>query len=141
EAIKPVDDLARLADSIRQRLAAIAAAYAKLGLKPEPPPPTRETYSKFADPVDELFTRLSRMDTPLKLLEGLIIPKTMKGAREAWVFVFVLLLMGTLIAMAGGEWPALVGALAAGAALAALLRMGLVQLSRTQLERYYIPLT
>ena len=68
----------------------------KLGLKPEPPPPTRETYSKFADPVDELFTRLSRMDTPLKLLEGLIIPKTMKGAREAWVFVFVLLLMGTL---------------------------------------------
>ena len=50
---------------------------------------------------------------PLKILEGLIIPKTMKGAREAWVFIvpLILSLVGIAIVMdtsrprASPAWP------------------------------------
>ena len=34
------------------------------------------------------------MEPPLKLLESLIIPKAMKGGREAWVFILVILPAG-----------------------------------------------
>ena len=33
------------------------------------------------------LSRLDGWNQPIKMLEGLIIPKTMKGAREAWVFL------------------------------------------------------
>ncbi len=82
-----------MADELRERLAAVAADYAKFGLNPEPPIASEENYSKFEDPVDELFNRLARMDAPLKLLEGLIIPKSMKGGREAWIYIVVIGLM------------------------------------------------
>ena len=68
----------------------------KFRLDPEPPAPAPESYDKFNDPGDELFTRLARMEQPLKLLEGLIIPKSMKGAREAWIFIVLVVLMAGL---------------------------------------------
>ena len=116
-----MSDAVEVADGFRDRLATLAAEYGKFKLVPDLPAPSRESYSKFTDPVDELFNRLGRMEPPIKILEGLIIPKTMKGAREAWVFI-VPLLVGVGIAIvlelpaaghcrpgrdrAGGRWPA-----------------------------------
>src|SRR5262249_13771592 len=137
--MKPIDDLAQIADANRRRLATIAADYAKFRLDPNAPTPALETYSTFADPLAELFTRLTRMDTPLKLLEGLIIPKTMKGGREVWIFILVILLIASLAVMAGGGVAGLGGGVAAGAALAVLLRMSLAKLCKNQLEHYYVP--
>ena len=140
EAIRPVDDLARLADSHRSRLASIAADNPKVRLDSESPPASREDLTRFDDPLDELFHRLSRMEAPLKLIEGLIIPKLMQGAREAWVYIVV---AGGLIGMgllAGGGAAGIGGGIAAGAAAAVLLRIWLLKLSKQQLERLYIPL-
>jgi S-DNA-T family DNA segregation ATPase FtsK/SpoIIIE len=140
EKSKPINDSAALADSYRERLAIVAADYRKFGLDPEPPAPTAESYDKFDDPGDELFTRLSRMETPIKLLEGLIIPKSMKGGREAWVFI-VLIALAAVLAIAVGAEGTLIGAAAVvGAVLAFLLRMWLVKLCKAQLERLYLPL-
>ena len=66
EKTKPIEDSAGLADSIRNRLAALAADYTKFKLDPEPPAAVSESYEKFDDPGDELFTRLTRMDQPLR---------------------------------------------------------------------------
>ena len=118
----------------------LAADYAKFRLDPEPPAPTEEDLTKFDDPVDELFTRLSRMEPPLKLLEGLIIPKSMKGSREAWVFILVIGRSSGSPSLAGGGAAGIGGGVAAGAASAVLLRIWLVKLSKTQLERLYLPL-
>jgi S-DNA-T family DNA segregation ATPase FtsK/SpoIIIE len=138
---KPIDDSARIADSHRKRLAFLAAEYTKFRLNPEPPAKARESYEKFSDPGDELFTRLTRMEQPLKLLEGLIIPKSMKGAREAWVFIVVIVALVASVLALGLE-PSLIGAAAfVGAVLAFLLRTWLVKLSKTQLQRLYTPLT
>src|SRR5205814_2209290 len=63
---KPLDDSAGLADSIRHRLGALAADYRKFGLDPEPPAPLPESFDKLDDPGDELFNRLTRMETPLR---------------------------------------------------------------------------
>ena len=104
EKSKPIEDSAHLADSIRERLAFLAAEYRKFGLDPDPPAAVSESYEKFDDPGDELFTRLARMDQPLRLLEGLIIPKSMKGGREAWVFILLMSIFGGLgFWLAGGH--------------------------------------
>ena len=66
EKSKPIEDSASLADSIRNRLAILAADYKKFKLNPDPPAAVSESYEKFDDPSDELFTRLTRMDTPLQ---------------------------------------------------------------------------
>jgi S-DNA-T family DNA segregation ATPase FtsK/SpoIIIE len=139
-AIRPVDELVQLADSHRERLAALAADYSKLRLNPEAPSPSREDLSKFEDPVDELFNRLNRMEAPLKLLEGLIIPKLMKGTREVWLHVIVVGTVVGLAAMAGGGAAGIGGGIAGGAALAVLLRTWLIKVSKDQLERLYLPL-
>ncbi len=90
--------------------------------------------------MNELFNRLARMETPLKLLEALIIPKSMKGRREAWIYIVVIGLIVGVAAMAGGGAAGIGGGVAAGAALAVLLRIWLVKLSKNQLERLYLPL-
>ncbi len=140
EAIRPINDLAQLAESHRNRLAAIAAANSKARLNPEPPAPSEEDVAKFDDPIEEVFHRLSRMEAPLKLLEGLFIPKLMQGSREAWVHAVVLGAMLGIGVMAGGGVAGIGGALAAGAAVAVLLRIWLLQLAKVQLERLYTPL-
>jgi S-DNA-T family DNA segregation ATPase FtsK/SpoIIIE len=139
-ATKPVLDLVRMADEHRGRLAAVAAGYAKFSLNPEAPIASEENYAKFEDPVDELFNRLARMEVPLKLLEGLIIPKSMKGGREAWIYIVVIGLMVGIAVMAGGGAAGIGGGVAAGAAVAVLLRLWLVKLAKGQLERLYLPL-
>ncbi len=80
------------------------------------------------------------METPLKLLEGLLIPRSMKGNREAWIFIVVIGLMLVIGGVVGGGLAGVGGGAAAGAACAVLLRIWLVKLSRGQLERLYLPL-
>ena len=142
EAIKPVLDLAaarrlpsRAARRDRRRLRQAASSTRSR------PPPTEEDLAKFDDPLDELFNRLSRMEAPLKLLEGLFIPKLMKGAREVWVHILV---VGALLGIArpgrrrrGGDRrrPRRRGGLGRPAPHLAASR-----LSKDQLERLYLPL-
>src|SRR5271157_4097729 len=140
QALQPLSDAVKVSDGFRDRLATLAAKYAKFQLAPDLPAPSRELYSKFTVPVDELFDRLRRMEPAIKILESLIIPKTMKGAREAWVFIVPLLLcVGIAIVL---EMPAasIAGLAVTGLAVGGLLRIWLVQLSRTQLQRLYNPL-
>jgi len=140
DKIKPIDDMALTADSYRERLALVAALYTKFRLDPEPPQPVQETYTKFDDPEDELFTRLSRMNGPLTLVEKLLIPKVMKGAREAWVYMLLIVpLAGAAFAMEM-DWSYIGIAAVIGGVLGFLLRTWLVKLSKTQLERLYVPL-
>ncbi len=137
---RPIQDAVEILDSCRHRLAQLAADYAKFGLDPTPPPSSRESYDKYAEPVDELFERLSRMQQPLKLLERLIIPRSLAGAREAWVYVSTAALGGVL-----GLWSGLGGTSAlvlvgVGLAIGLALRMKLVELAKHQLLRLYDPL-
>ncbi len=142
ERRKPIDDMALTADSYRERLASVAGEYSKFRLDPEPPQPVSETYSKFDDPEEQLFTRLSQMDGPLKLLEKLLIPKIMKGAREIWVYLLFILPLAGGAAYATDMDMSYVGIAAViGGVLGFLLRTSLVKLSKTQLERLYTPLT
>ncbi len=133
EKTKPIQDSAAMANAYRERLAVLAADY--------PPEPTRESYERLNDPGDELFTRLARMEPPLRLLEGLIIPKSMKGARETWVFLFVILpLVGIASALGLTDGTQLGAVVVVGAALAVALRMWLIKLSQSQLQSRYMPL-
>ena len=71
------------------------------------------------------------MEPPLKLLEGLIIPKSMKGGREAWVFIFVIVPLVGLAWSMGLDATGMIGAaVVVGAVLAFLLRTWLVKLSQ-----------
>jgi hypothetical protein len=137
---KPIRDAVEILDSYHRRLAALAADYSKFGLDPAPPIPTRGSFEKFAEPADELFERLSRMQQPLKLLERLIIPRTLAGAREAWVYVSTAAVGGLI-----GVWSGLGGTSAivltvVGLAIGLALRMKLVELAKQQLLRLYDPL-
>ena len=141
EKSKPIEDSAAHADSIRNRLAILAAEYKKFKLDPDPPSAVSETFDKFSDPTDELFTRLTRMDQPLGLLESFYIPRSMKGGREAWVFILLISLFAGLGMLIEGGVTGLGVGVVLGAVLAFLLRTWLVKLCKVQLERLYTPLT
>jgi DNA segregation ATPase FtsK/SpoIIIE, S-DNA-T family len=140
-AKKPVTDALDLAKSYRDRLHTIAESYRKFGLDPEIPAASRESYAKYANGTDELFTRISRMSEPLKLLEKLVIPKSMKGANEAWVYITMVVIALTLAGMFGADLTVTAILAGVGLVLALALRMWLVNLSKFQLERLYKPLT
>ena len=57
--MQPMSDALEVSDGFRDRLATVAAEYGKFKLEPDLPGPSRESYSKFTDPVDELFNRLA----------------------------------------------------------------------------------
>ena len=141
EERKPIDDAARLTQSFRARLDALAVDYRKFGLADPPTAPTRETYDKLADPVDALFDRLTKIEKPLKLLEGLIIPKALKGYRFLWLFVIVFLLFVypavQVLDGASGTATAAAVALALGFAL----KTWLYALSKAQVSRLFVPLS
>jgi hypothetical protein len=140
QALKPVHEAGQIADAFGERLAVLARDYAKFKLNPDPPAPTRETYTKFEKPGEEVFDRLAKMEPPLKILEGLIIPKLLKGAREAWVFIVPVVVCVSLALALSLELPGIAGLSVAGLALGGLLRTWLAQLARAQLVRLYNPL-
>ena len=83
EKTKPIDDSARLADAYRERLAVPRRRLPQVQAQSRSPRSRRASRTTgSAIPSDELFTRLARMEPPLKLLEGLIIPKAMKGGAK-----------------------------------------------------------
>jgi len=139
-ALKPLQDAAAILVGYRDRLDKLASDYVKFGLDPELPPATRESYDKYDDPVDELFDRLSRMGAPLRLLERLIIPRSLRGANEAWVYVSTALL-GAFLGLALGADSTVVLVLAGvGLSLGLALRIKLIALAKDQLHRLYDPL-
>src|SRR5271166_1399493 len=140
QALQPLSSALEVSDGFRARLATVAAEYAKFKLVPDLPAPSRESYSKFTEPVDELFKRLGRMEPTIKILEALIIPKTMKGAREAWVFIVPLLVCAGIAIEMELQAAGIAGLAVTGLAVGGLLRTWLVQLSKTQLQRLYNPL-
>ncbi len=141
EALKPIAENARIADEIRSRLSALADVYhKKFAIKAEPPPPSRETYAKFEKPDDEVFTRLAKLEHPLKLVEGLIIPKMLKAANEVWVILFGVAALVIPIAFVSLDPTTLGVAAVLGLALGVGLRVWLLNLSKAQLARVYNPL-
>ena len=141
EALRPIDENSRISDEIRTRLATLAAAYQKkFGLKSEPPAPARETYAKFEKPDDEVFTRLAKLEQPLKLVEGLIIPKMLIGAKEIWVILFGVLLLVVPAAFFSLDATTLGIAAAIGLGVGVGLRFWLLNLARSQLACVYDPL-
>ncbi len=140
QALQPLSSALEVSDGFRARLATVAAEYGKFKLVPDLPGPARESYSKFTEPVDELFKRLGRMEPTIKILEGLIIPKTLKGAREAWVFIVPLLVCVGIAIVLEMQAAGIAGLAVTGLAAGGLLRTWLVQLSKTQLQRLYNPL-
>ena len=141
EERKPIDDAARLAQSFRARLNVLAADYQKFGLADPPTAPTRESYERLGDPVNALFDRLTKVEKPLKLLEGLIIPKALKGRRFLWLFViFFLLFVYPAVLLFDGTTGAVVALVAAlGVGFAA--RTWLYALSKAQVGRLHAPLS
>ena len=65
DALKPLSDAVQVSDGFRERLAKLAADYSKFKLAAELPPPSRESYDKFTEPVDEVFNRLGGWNPPL----------------------------------------------------------------------------
>jgi DNA segregation ATPase FtsK/SpoIIIE, S-DNA-T family len=139
ESLRPLNNAAGIIESMRARLATMFQDYRKFGLVEPPAAPTRESY-RTDDLVGLLFDRLGKLEPPLKLLEGLIIPKAMKGIRWLWVFyVPFLILVYPLVLV-------LDGTLGVGVAALASLVIGLVfrvhgfALCKTQLSRLYDPI-
>lgn len=140
EAYRPIQEAARAADSARERLAHLSETYAEFGLSGEAPPPTRENLGRLQDPGFELVTRVTRIAPSLTLLEGLIIPKSIRGARKAWVFVAAAALLSGGAVLAGLGNVAIGVAAVFGLGLGFVLVIWLRELSRSQLTTLYMPL-
>jgi len=141
EARKPIDDAARLVEGRRERLAALYEDYRHFGL-PEAPtnPSVTRGQHKVEDPLGKAFDRLQKLEPNLALLEGLAIPKAMKGQGYLWIFpVLAVLLFPPALYLFG---PAV--GLPVAFALVALggygLKLQLVKLSRLQVAKLYYPL-
>ena len=141
-ARKPVDDASKLIDSRKARLAALFEDYKHFGL---PEPPTLATVSRGAhkteDPLGKVFDRIQKLEPNLAMLEGLVIPKAMKGKGFIWIFVVLpLLLLLPMIYLLGPQ----IG-LAVTAVLTVvggyLLKIQLYTLSRNQVGKFYYPIS
>jgi len=137
-ARRPIEDASKINESYRIRLAMLFEPYRKFGLAEPSTTPTRETY-KFDNPVDVLFDRLTKVEKPLKFVEGLIIPTAMKGSRPIWLFVLsFLILVGPLVWLQG-EVYGIVGSVCAAIAIGFLLRRWLYGLSKQQVILNFNP--
>ncbi len=138
EERRPIDDASRLTATMYERLALIFADYQKFGLVEAPKTATRETY-KFDDPAGTIVERLARGEPALKLVEGLFIPRALKGKRSIWIFVVVFLILAyPFWAIVGGP-IGLVVALALAGVAGFLLRRSLFQLAGKQVGTLYYP--
>ena len=139
---KPIDEAARLVESRKARLAALFEDYKHFGLPEAPTAPTPTRGSQKAEaPLDKVFDRLQKLEPNLELLEGLAIPKSMKGKRFFWLFpiLFVLLVVPAILLTNPGVglpvafWLAIIGGY--------VLKVQLYKLSRVQVSKHYYPLT
>ena len=139
-AIRPLSDATGIVESMRARLAVLFRDYQKFGLVAPPDTPTRETYRK-DNPVGLLFDRLGKLEAPLKLLEGLVIPKAMKGMRWLWVFVVPFLLLVYPLVMAFDGVVGVAVAAVTAIALGIVLRVQIFKLCKYQVNQLFDPLS
>ena len=141
-ARKPIDDAARLIESRKARLAALFEDYKHFGLPEAPtsPTPTRGQHKTEA-PLDKVFDRLQKLEPNLALLEGLVIPKSMKGKRFLWLFAILFLVPVVPLILAAGPSVGLPLAIGLAAVGGYLLKIQLYKLSRVQVGKLYYPLT
>ncbi len=139
ERIAPINNSLKIVESMRDRLAAVFADYAKFGLDEPPTTPTRETY-KTDDLTGLLIDRLAKLEPSLKLLEELFIPKSLKGRRFLWIFIVIaVLVVVPSLLLFGADYPIL-GALIVAIALGFAAKIQMYKLAKTQVSRLYYPL-
>jgi S-DNA-T family DNA segregation ATPase FtsK/SpoIIIE len=134
----PIDKAMKIAASMHARLEYLYYDYKQFGLDEPPTTPTRETY-RGEDLAGQLFDRLSKVEPSLRLVEGLIIPKVMKGRGDVWLFILVFLLLIYPCYMVA-EWTGLGIAAAGTLVFGYLLRRWVYKLSRKQVARFYYPI-
>ena len=141
EARKPVDDATRLIESRRDRLAVLFEDYRHFGLPEAPtlPTPTRGGH-KVENPVDKAFDRLQKLEPNLRMLEGLVIPKSMKGKRFLWLFAILFVVPVVPLILALGPQVGLPVAVGVAAIGGYLLKVQLYSLSRNQVGKLIYPL-
>jgi S-DNA-T family DNA segregation ATPase FtsK/SpoIIIE len=140
-ARKPIDDAFRLIESRKGRLAGLFENYRHFGL---PEAPTATTTARGArkteDPLDKVFDRLQKLEPNLAMLEGLVIPKAMKGKRFVWIFVILLLVLIVPSFLGLGPIYGPIFAFSVAGVGGYLLKIQLFNLSRTQVGKFYYPL-
>ena len=139
-ARKPIDDATQLIRSRQDRLATLFEDYRGFGL-PEAPnlPTTSRGDRKAEDPLGKVFDRIQKLEPNLKLLEGLFIPKAMKGRGWLWIFVVLpILLVGPMIYLFQAQigLAVTIGASAIGGYL---LKVQLTKLARDQVAKFFYP--
>ncbi len=141
-ARKPIDDAVRLISGRKERLATIFDNYHHFGLAEAPTAPTvARGARKTEDPLDKVFDRLQKLEPNLIMLEGLIIPKAMKGKRFIWIFVVLLLILVVPSILVLGPGPGLAVGFGVAGVGGYLLKVQLFKLARTQVGKFYYPLT
>ncbi|WP_435008099.1 FtsK/SpoIIIE domain-containing protein [Tundrisphaera lichenicola] len=139
EARKPVDEALKLIESRKARLDAIFEAYRRLGL-PEAPTAASRMSDRSDDSIDKVFDRLHKAEPNLVMLEGLVIPKLMKGRGYLWIIAGLFALLVAPLIWLQGVAIGLPVALAIAAVGGFFLKMQLQKLARTQVGRFYYPL-
>ena len=135
---KPIDEAARLLESRRARLDALFADYRQFGLPEPPTAPTRGAYRP-DDAIAKVFDRLHKLEPNLAMLEGLAIPKLMKGKGQFAVLVVPFALAVLPLIWLQGPAVGLPVAVAVAAVVGFFLRSRLRTLSRTQVGKFYYP--
>jgi DNA segregation ATPase FtsK/SpoIIIE, S-DNA-T family len=140
-ARKPIDDAFKLIEARKDRLAALFEDYRHFGLPEAPtaPTPTRGS-AKTEDPLGKVFDRLQKLEPNLAMLEGLAIPKAMKGRRFIWLFVILFLLLVIPLCVWLDPLIGLAVALVVAVGGGFFLKVQLYSLSRTQVGKFYYPL-
>ena len=139
-ARKPIDDASRLIESRWGRLSALFEDYKHFGLPEAPTAPTPTRGAKAEAPLDKVFDRLQRLEPNLAMLEGLVIPKAMKGKRFLWIFAILMLVLVVPLVLGLGPEVGLPVAIGLAAVGGYLLKVQLYNLSRAQVSKLYYPL-
>ena len=139
---KPIEEAYKLIESRRARLASLFEDYRHFGLPEAPtvPSPTRGAV-KAEDQIDKIFDRLQKVEPNLALLEGLVIPKSMKGRRYLWIFAILALILVAPLILYLGPAIGLVVTLVIAIGGGFFLKMQLYKLSATQVSKFFYPLS
>jgi DNA segregation ATPase FtsK/SpoIIIE, S-DNA-T family len=138
-ARKPIDETSRIIDTRKLRLAALFADYRHFGLPEAPTVPSRGAYRP-DDTIDTVFDRLQKLESNLVMLEGLAIPKLMKGRGYLWIFAVLFLALAGLMTWLQGWQVGLPVALAISVGGGFFFKMQLTKLARSQVSKFYYPL-
>jgi hypothetical protein len=134
-----IDEAAEIHGVMRDRFGAVHDDYKKFRLKTPATTPSAEA-TKVEDPIGTLFDRLAKAEPDLVLLEGLFIPKSLKGWRFLWIFVVLFLALIYPLATIAG-WEIGLGVdLVITIGLGLVIRSWLYSVARTQVNRLLVPL-